>query len=102
MTNLFLWDGTRLLTPRLDRCGIAGTVRAMTIDLALDHGIPCQEARLSRADLLEGAGIFLTNSVVGIWSVRRLDQRDYDTEDLPLTLLDGVRLAAWTPDPVDP
>lgn len=102
MTNLFLWDGSRLWTPWVDRCGIAGTVRALTMDLALNHGITCGEADLSRADLLDGAGIFLTNSVLGVWSVRRLDQRDYGLEDLPLALLHAVRLAAWTPDPGGP
>lgn len=102
MSNLFLWDGSRLRTPRIDRCGIAGTVRALAMDLAAEHGIACTETRLGRADLLEGAGIFLTNSVLGVWSVRRLQERDYDPGDLPLTLLDAVRRTAWTPDPAGP
>lgn len=91
MTNLFLWDGTRLRTPRIDRCGIAGTVRALAIELAARHGVSCTETRLIRADVLQARGLFLTNSVVGVWPVRRLDERRYDPGELPLDLIRTLR-----------
>ena len=47
MTNLFLWTGQSLLTPRLDLAGIAGTVRALTMELASGLGIDCRESDLT-------------------------------------------------------
>jgi len=96
MTNLFIWDGAGLRTPRVDRCGIAGTVRALAIELAVGLGVSCTEARLSRADVLKARGLFLTNSVVGVWPVRRLDGRDYDPGDLPSDLIRTLRGEAHT------
>jgi 4-amino-4-deoxychorismate lyase len=35
--------------------------------------------------------LFLTNSVVGVWPVRRLDERRYDPGELPLDLIRTLR-----------
>lgn len=97
MTNLFLWDGTRLHTPPVDRCGIAGTVRALTMALAAVAGVGVVERRLERADLAPARGLFLTNAVVGVWPVRALEDRRFALDRLPWSLLDAVRQAAQTP-----
>jgi 4-amino-4-deoxychorismate lyase len=94
MTNLFLWNGALLQTPAIDRCGVAGTVRALAMDLAARQGIPCVETQLSPEALLEARGAFLTNSVVGVWPVRRLEDRHYDPQDLPLDLMLALELEA--------
>ena len=91
MTNLFLWDGVGLRTPQVQHCGIAGTVRALAIELAEGLGISCTLMRLNPADLHGARGLFLTNSVLGVWPVRRLADRDYDPEDLPLDLIRILR-----------
>ncbi len=98
MTNLFLWDGAGLLTPAVDGCGVAGTVRGLAMDLAAGLGIPYVETRLTRADLVGARGLFLTNSIAGVWPVRRLDDQEYDPEDLPLDLISAVRQAAQSPE----
>lgn len=98
MTNLFLWDGAALKTPPIDRCGVAGTVRALALELATTLGIACEETRLGLDDLLGAKGLFLTNSVLGVWPVRRLDAQDYDPEDLPLDLVRTLRQAAQAPE----
>lgn len=96
-TNLFLWDGTRLLTPPVDRSGIAGTRRALIMDLAAQSGLDCVESRLDPADLGRARGVFLTNAIVGIWPVRELAGHSFDLTCLPWSLLDAVRQAAQTP-----
>ena len=97
MTNLFLWDGRTLVTPSVDRCGIAGTVRALTLELARARGIPCTVADTRREVLLRVPALFLTNSLVGVWPVRRLDGRDLDPSRLPLDLLAAVDREARSP-----
>ncbi|HYN76339.1 MAG TPA: aminodeoxychorismate lyase [Lamprocystis sp. (in: g-proteobacteria)] len=96
MTNLFLWTGQSLVTPRLDLAGIAGTVRALTLELAAGLGVDCRERDLRAPDLTEAAGLFLTNSLIGCWPVRRLAGRDYETGRLPWELLKAVMVAART------
>lgn len=97
MTNLFLWDGSTLLTPAVDRCGIAGTVRALALELARARGIPCVVADITLELLARAQGLFLTNSVVGAWPVRRLGERELDPERLPLDLIAAVTREAQSP-----
>lgn len=96
MTNLFLWTGQSLITPILDRAGIAGTVRALTLELAAGLGIACRESHLAAQDLRPARGLFLTNALIGCWPVRQLDGQDYAPDGLPWELLEAVGLAAST------
>ena len=96
MTNVFVWDGRCLLTPPLDRGGIAGTVRGLTLELAARLGIDCLVTRLDRAALDQARGLFLTNSIIGVWPVRELPGRRFDLTHLPWTLLDRLYSAAGT------
>ena len=98
MTNLFLWDGSTLRTPVIDRCGIAGTVRDLTLELAAGLGIACVETPMGAADLLSARGIFLTNSLIGAWPVRQLGGRDLDPGALPLELVATIQRRSQTPD----
>jgi 4-amino-4-deoxychorismate lyase len=80
-TNLFLRRGDRLLTPDLSRAGVAGVVRRRLLgDASL-----LQEAGIRGVDLvsvdaaqLDAADeCFLTNALVGVRSVHRIDdERD--------------------------
>ena len=58
--------------------------------------IPCVESRPGLADLYRAQGIFLTNSVAGVWPVRRLDDRALDPSRLPRALLAMVHREALT------
>lgn len=69
MTNIFIARRGRLLTPRLDRAGVAGVMRQWVIRTARRRGIDVQEGRLSMRQLMAAEEIFLTNAVVGIWPV---------------------------------
>lgn len=97
MSNVFVYAGGRLLTPCLDRCGVAGTVRALVLRLAPTCGVPVAEADLMRADLEAADGVFMTNAVLGVVPVRRLDRVEYDPGRLPEKLLAAVRAAVWRP-----
>ena len=97
MTNVFLWDGRCLMTPPVDRGGIAGTVRGLTLELAARLGIDCLVTRLDRAALDQARGLFLTNSIIGVWPVRELGGRRFDVSQLPWNLLDRLYRAACMP-----
>jgi 4-amino-4-deoxychorismate lyase len=89
-TNLFVWDGRSLATPAVDRCGIAGTVRALVLELARTRSIPCMVADLKPGLLAHAQGMFLTNSLIGAWPIRQLGERAFDTSRLPAELLAAV------------
>jgi 4-amino-4-deoxychorismate lyase len=98
MSNLFLVSEDRLVTPRLDSCGIAGTVRALVLRIACDYGIEAVEADVRRAEVAAADGLFLTNALIGIWPVRRLGAKSMSLERLPTELLAAVREAVRTPE----
>ena len=75
-SNLFLRCGRRLLTPRVDRCGVAGVVRG----LLLAQGArwfaevvdAIEEVELPPGDCRDAEELLLTNAVQGVVAVDRL------------------------------
>ena len=75
MSNVFLVRGSEVLTPCIDRCGVAGVMRGLVLEIAAAAGISAEERRLDAADLAAADELFLTNAVTGIRPVRELDGR---------------------------
>ena len=65
-SNLFLVRAGRLMTPRLDRCGVAGIMREVVGGLAAQAGIDFQKRSLDLEDLKKAEELFLTNALTGI------------------------------------
>jgi 4-amino-4-deoxychorismate lyase len=72
MSNVFLVHQGRLSTPRLERCGVAGVMRALVSELAAACGIDCTERALTELELQAAQEVFLTNAVIGLRPVREL------------------------------
>lgn len=70
--NVFLVFGQRLLTPRLNDCGIAGVMREVLMDYLPQAGLEIEESVLDISDLASCDEIFLTNSLIGLWPVRQI------------------------------
>lgn len=66
--NLFWRRHGRLETPRLDRCGVAGTLRE-----ALRQRVTLHEVDSGPEMLEDAEAVWLGNSVQGLWPVARLD-----------------------------
>jgi 4-amino-4-deoxychorismate lyase len=67
--NLFAVFGDRLLTPRLDDCGVRGVMRSLVMEHAPGIGVELAETHLSIDELYRADEIFLCNAIVGIWPV---------------------------------
>lgn len=76
MSNVFVVARSKVATPRLDRCGVAGVMRRVLMRTADAAGIQVEEARITRQDLEAADEIFLTNVRIGIWPVRALGSRE--------------------------
>jgi len=75
MTNVFLVRDSMLVTPRMDRCGVAGVMRAVVLDLAAEAGIAAGERVLEAQHLAQAQELFLTSALTGIRPIRELDGR---------------------------
>ncbi|MEA3276960.1 MAG: aminodeoxychorismate lyase [Pseudomonadota bacterium] len=98
MSNLFLVEGTRICTPRLHASGIEGTVRGLVLRIAGAHGFESAEVDVDDRTLCAADGLFLTNSLIGVWPVRRLGYLALDVGRLPGELIRAVRRRALTPE----
>ncbi|MFO8025383.1 aminodeoxychorismate lyase [Thiohalophilus sp.] len=78
MSNLFWVKGSTLHTPDLSACGVQGIMRQQIINLAPALGLDVQIDHYSRQALDEADGLFLTNSVIGLWPVQQLEERLFD------------------------
>jgi len=77
MSNVFLVRDGRLQTPALERCGVAGVMRGHVAAQAAQAGIPCEVLRLGVDDVQAADEVFVCNSVIGIWPVRRFLAREF-------------------------
>ncbi|WP_070886941.1 aminodeoxychorismate lyase [Pseudomonas sp. D1-3] len=76
-SNLFLVAGGVLVTPDLQRCGVAGVMRAELLEQAQALGIACQVRDIELDELLGAEEVFLCNSLYGVWPVRQLQGRHW-------------------------
>lgn len=73
MTNVFLVRNGVLVTPDLSECGVEGVMRAEVLDTAPALGVTIRAGRVTLDDLAHAEEVFVTNSIVGVWPVRRVD-----------------------------
>lgn len=86
MSNLFIAVDRLLCTPDLSRCGVAGIMRALVLEQAALQGLPVQITSLVPDDLLVADEMFITNSIIGLWPVKRFADRKYGIGDITQTI----------------
>ena len=94
MTNLFAVIDGQLITPKLDRCGVAGVMRAFLIDAAEAAGMAVSEQRLLPAVLATASEFFLCNSLRGILPVTEWQGRTFEVGSTTCQLQAAVA-ALW-------
>jgi 4-amino-4-deoxychorismate lyase len=75
MSNLFLVRSGALITPDLDRSGVAGVMRKQILKIAARMGIDASEKAVSLDNLSRSDEMFFTNSLIMIWPVRQFEDR---------------------------
>jgi branched-chain amino acid aminotransferase len=83
--NLFVARGGRLLTPAPQDGALAGITRGAILELAAEAGIAAGEARLTRYDVFTADECFVSGT---------------GAEIMPVTAVDGRRIADGTPGPI--
>lgn len=86
MSNLFMVKRGALLTPAITACGVAGVMRAVVCERAAALNIPVHIGGFTAAHVHDADELFLTNSVIGIWPIRRLEAKEYNLGPLTRAL----------------
>lgn len=74
-SNLFLRIGDRLLTPRVDECGVAGVMRRAVMYWARGQGLDVAEVHVDAATLARAEEVFVTNALIGARALATIDGR---------------------------
>ncbi len=74
MSNIFIVKNGKLLTPELDKAGVAGIIRGRIIEFCERTQSTCEITSLKIEDVMKADEVFFCNSIAGIWPVVRIDQ----------------------------
>jgi len=86
MSNLFFVHEGTLHTPDLSGAGIDGIMRRQVMKAAQEQGVPVQTGDYCPEQILAASELFLTNSLIGIWPVTRLDDSLFPVGEMTLAL----------------
>ena len=81
--NIYAIHGNTLITPKLDKCGVEGTRRAVILDLAKPLGIKVKVDTLSVKELGQADEVFISNSIIEIQSISQIG--DISFGESPIT-----------------
>jgi len=68
-SNLFFVIDDKILTPRIDRCGVQGTIRQAILNWSNKSKVYIEEGHYSLEQLSKASEVFFTNSIWGILPV---------------------------------
>ena len=77
MSNVFLVRDGQVLTPRLDRCGVAGIMRSVVLRECASLGIAALDGRVTLDALLAADEAFITNARLGVVPVLRVGEHSF-------------------------
>lgn len=76
-SNVFMIKDQLLMTPNLEKSGVAGTTRMQMHRIAQMCGLQYQEQTLSLASLHNADELFLTNALRGVMPIKQFQNRAY-------------------------
>jgi len=85
MSNIFFIKNEKVYTPSRDNGLLSGIVRNKVIELLKHHEIPFEEGYYRKEVLMEADEIFITNSLMEIMPVRRVEDLEYPVKNESFT-----------------
>jgi len=80
--NIFALKSGVLLTPGLDECGIEGTRRSAVLKIVADLSLQVNVGAITLQELCECDEIFITNSVIGIKSITKINDKVFTQQQV--------------------
>jgi len=81
--NIYLIFGNKLITPKLERCGVIGSRRSIILELSRLTNLEVREDDISIKQLEKANEVFVSNSLIGIQPVTSIG--DYYLTNNPIT-----------------
>lgn len=78
MSNLFIVASGQIITPALESCGIEGVMRQNVIKMAESDNFSVSIREVSKNDVINAEEVFITNSLMGVCPVRRVEDQQYN------------------------
>ena len=82
MSNVFARFGRTLVTPSLEKCGVAGITRQRILDNAKNMGYNAQIREMPLDELMQADEAVICNSLYGAWQVRALNAHSWPAQQL--------------------
>jgi branched-chain amino acid aminotransferase len=76
ISNVFLVSGERVATPPVEDGLLAGITREAVLEVAAEIGVPAEQRSLTVQDMLDADEVFLTNSIMEVMPVVRIEQHE--------------------------
>ncbi len=96
MSNIFAVKDNMIFTPELSLCGVSGVMRKIIVKLAKQQGLAVYEKTFTKYELELADELFLTNSLFGIWPIRRIDKTQFTrVGKVTKSLQDEVNKLGW-------
>jgi 4-amino-4-deoxychorismate lyase len=98
-SNIVLELKGRLVTPRIDRAGVAGVVRRCLIEEARRQHVDLEIRPVKRDEISMAEALYLTNALIGVQPVKRCEDRLFDVDrptPAPLERVDRLALCAMS------
>jgi 4-amino-4-deoxychorismate lyase len=86
-SNVFIVNDGELITPSLEFAGVAGVVREYLMSQAHKFGLSVKTMPLSINQIEAADEVFLSNSVIGLWPVKKLNAKLYSGHEIAHKLL---------------
>jgi len=96
MSNLFLVNDGRLVTPAITHAGVAGIMRGRVLELADRLGLETTVREVEPAEVMAADELFLTNSQYVLWPVARLGRREWASGPLSARIAGALEAAGLT------
>lgn len=90
MSNVFFVKNDILYTPSLTQAGIAGVLRDFVLQTAIINGFDVKQAMFTPEQLLAADEVFVTNSIIGIWPVKKLESQPFPVGKITHSLQDSL------------
>jgi 4-amino-4-deoxychorismate lyase len=90
MSNIFLIRQGRIATPPVAACGVAGVMRRRIMEWTRHNGLPLEERALSPREVKGADEVFLCNSLIGVWPVRRFEDMIWQPGPLTARIVAAV------------
>lgn len=80
ISNLFIVKAGCVKTPPLDTPVLPGVTRGVILEIAQQEGLPAEESACTIHDLLDADEVFLTNAIMEVMPVTRIERRPVGSE----------------------